>query len=140
MRKVYIGDVDGDSEACKSRIQRKSEERIFFETVSTLKLKDYELSKNATDDTLVFYVPFLNKFQGTVLYVESNFVPTLDVDLFFSHKVHNNLGPVLYFSTHNVWLIDCSHESLKQLNTFQLDKTQISNLKNSIDITVVESV
>lgn len=139
-RKIYIGDTGGSVEDCKDRLQRKSEERLIFEIVSLDNLKKKDLTKNATKQTMHFYIPFLNNYRGLALYVPSNYIPKGDVDIFFSKKVHNDLGSILYFLQHGIWLFDCASDDAKNLNTFYVDTIDPYKIRDYVNISIIDNI
>ncbi len=139
-RKIYIGNIGGSVEDCKDKLQRKSEERLLFEIISVEDLKKKELSKNATKESLKFYIPALSKFYGQALYVPSTYVPKLDIDTFFSVKTHKNLGPIIHFVKHDIWFFDCASPEAQKLNIFYVDTLDPYNIKNIINIETIENI
>lgn len=139
-RKVYIADVDGDAENCADRIKRKSEDRIHVHILRKEDLVKYELMKEATNDNLLFFVPFLNQYQGKALFVTSNYQPKVDVDLFFSRHTHDQLGSILYFIKHDAWLIDCSDINLKILNPNHINTSTPNALKKELTISIIDNI
>lgn len=139
-RKIYIGDVGGSVDECKDRLQRKSEERLLFEVITIDDLKKKELSKNVTKETLKFYIPALSKFYGQALYVPSNYVPKLDIDLFFSVRAHKNLGSIVHFIKHDIWYFDCASPEAQKLNIFYVDSIDAHTIKNAINIETIENI
>lgn len=140
-RKVYIGDTGGDVNRCMSDIKRTSEDRVHFQIIKKEDLLEHGLSAAAQNDVLQYFVPYLNSYQGMALFVESNFLPKFDVDLFFNYKVMKGISsPVIYFLRHNAWLYDCSNPALKTLNPVTLNVTDISTIKSNLTVTVVEDI
>lgn len=140
-RKVYVGDTGGNVNTCIDAIKRKSEERINFQTVSTSDLIEHQLTNVAHEDSLVYFVPYLNGYQGIALYVNSRFVPKFDIDMFFNYKVMNQISdPVLYFVKHDAWLIDCGNPEMKNFNPVRLNTTDITNIKSEFPVTVINNI
>lgn len=140
-RKVYIGNTGGDTDRCMSDIKRTSEDRIHFQIINKEDLLEHGLSTAAQNDSLLFFVPYLNSYQGMALFVESSFLPKFDVDLFFNYRVMNEQSaPVLYFVRHNAWLFDCSNPALKTLNPVLLNSTDISTIKRNLTIITIEDI
>ena len=139
-RKIFIGNIDGTADECKDFIKRHSEDRVHFDILSKEILVKHELTKDIGPDTLMFFVPFLNKYQGLALYVPSNVRPKIEVDKFFSYKVHQNLGSIVYFKNHDVWLFDCGTSEAKFLNPFYLNENDLEHIKNDITISIIDSI
>ena len=140
-RKVYIGNVDGNVDRCMSDIKHTSEDRLHFQIINKDDLVEHGLSTAAHNDSLLFFVPYLNSYQGMALYVESTFLPKFDVDLFFNHRVMTEqTAPVIYFARHNVWLFDCSNPALKTLNPVLLNSADISTIKRNLTIATIEDI
>jgi hypothetical protein len=140
-RKVYIGDTGGDVDRCMSDIKRTSEDRIHFQIINKDDLLEHGLSAVAQNNLLMYFVPYLNSYQGLALYVESSFSPKFDVDLFFNHKVMKEISsPVIYFLRHNVWLFDCNDPTLKTLNPVTLNNTDILTIERNLTVIVVEDI
>jgi hypothetical protein len=140
-RKVYIGDTNGDIGRCMSDIKRTSEDRIHFQIIKKEDLLENGLSSVAQNDLLMYFVPYLNSYQGTALFVESSFLSKFDVDLFFNYKVmKENNSPIIYFVRHNAWLLDCGDPILKNLNPVSLNNIDISTIKSSLTVSVVEDI
>jgi len=140
-RKVYIGDTGGDVNRCMLDIKRTSEDRIHFQIINKDDLLEHGLSAVAQNNLLMYFVPYLNSYQGMALYVESTFLPKFDVDLFFNYKVMKGVSsPVIYFLRHNVWLFDCSNPTLKNVNPVTLNNTDILTIESNITVVVVEDI
>lgn len=139
-RKVYIGDIDGNLDACMDKIKRTSEDRLHIYVLSKQDLVEHQLTNNVQNDNLMFFVPFLNQYQGLALYVNSTFTPTMDVDVFFNYKVMNNAGSIVYFPKHDAWLFDCNDKNLKVLTPKHINDTEISKLKSELTITIVNNI
>ena len=140
-RKIYIGDTGSNVRSCLDSISRRSEERLNFQIIKVSDLIEQGLTNINDKDWLIYFVPYLNNYQGTALYVKSSFVPKFDVDMFFNFKTMNNrTEPVLYFSQHDAWLIDCSVPELKNLNPVTLNQSDITSLLNFFPITVINNI
>jgi hypothetical protein len=139
-RRIYIGDIDGNAELCRDKIKRCSEEVLDFDIITLSKLKDYEISKTDDTTTLMYFVPFLNHYTGLALFVPSNFNPKVDVDLFFSHKVHNDISNIVYYSNHDAWLFDCSDPAMQILNPFFINQTTVQNINRELRVTIVDNI
>lgn len=139
-RKIYIGDINGNVDACMDKIKRTSEDRLHIYVLKKEDLIEHQLANSAQNDSLMFFVPFLNQYQGMALYVKSTFTPEMDVDVFFNYKIMNNLGPVIYFQKHDVWLFDCNDKSLRVLTPNHIDTTEISKLKDELSITIINNI
>jgi hypothetical protein len=140
MRKIYIGDVDGTCDICEDSIKRSSEERLIFQHVSKKLLSDRQLGNSIKSENLYLYVPHLSGYNGLALYLPSSYRSKKDIERFFTYKVHQNLGSIVYFIRENIWLFDCSDPALKKLNPFYLDGKSPSMVKNDIKIEIVDSI
>lgn len=139
-RRIFIGNIDGNGDGCADRIKRTSEDRLHFSIIEAERLVEYGLATKADKDSILLYVPYLCQYQGMALFVESTFTPEFDVDLYFNHKVMNNLGPALYFVQQNAWLLDCSDPSLQHLTPSLLNEEDISKIKSELTITTIDKI
>jgi hypothetical protein len=140
MRKVFICDIDGKASDCKDFLQRNSEDRLIFSVISNTSVKNEQINSEENKHKLLYLVPFLNQYQGTVLVVESTFESKIDIDIFFNHKELNNLGPRVYFVNHNAWIIDCHNDSNLTLTPFYIEETDRFKLKESFPFETVDSI
>ncbi len=139
-RKIYIGNVNGEADSCMDKIKRKSEESLHFQIVKKDDLIKHELTKNAPNDVLQFFVPFFNQYQGMALYVTDRFEPKFDVDRFFSEAIHKNLGSILYFVQHDAWLFNCDDPAIRILTPDYINSSNSRLIKTEISITLIQDI
>ena len=141
MRKIFIGDINGKAKECKEFLQRNSEDRLIFGVISNQSLVESQVSSDDhTRLKMPYLVPFMNQYQGIVMFVESTCESKIDVDSFFSYHAFQNLGPRVYFIKHNIWIIDCGHESNATLNPFYLDQNDPYTIKENFPFDIIDSI
>ena len=140
MRKVFIGDINGKAAECKDFLQRHSEDRLVFSVVSNTSIQNEQISKEDNRYKMLYLVPFLNQYQGIVLFVESTFESKIDIDILFNHKELNGLGPRVYFVKHHAWIIDCHDPLNASLTPFYIEQIEHSKLKENFPFEIVEDI